>query len=67
MLPYLLGASSLWPAAGIAAAGLFGAGALVSRITARAWWFGGSRQLLFGAAAAAITYGFGALIGTNGL
>ncbi|MGW3770478.1 VIT1/CCC1 transporter family protein [Actinomadura verrucosospora] len=67
VLPYLLGATSLWPAAGIAALGLFCAGALVSRITARAWWFGGSRQLLFGAAAALITYGFGALIGSNGL
>ncbi|MGP4025052.1 VIT1/CCC1 transporter family protein [Actinomadura sp. 3N407] len=67
VLPYLLGASSLWPAAIIAALGLFGAGALVSRITARPWWFGGARQLLFGAAAAVITYGVGALIGTNGV
>ncbi|MFS2292172.1 MAG: VIT1/CCC1 transporter family protein [Actinomadura sp.] len=67
VLPYVLGASSLWPAAVVAALGLFGAGALVSRITARPWWFGGTRQLLFGAAAAAITYGVGALIGTSGL
>jgi VIT1/CCC1 family predicted Fe2+/Mn2+ transporter len=65
VLPYLLGASSLWPAAGVAAAGLFAAGALVSRVTTRAWWFGGARQLLFGAAAAGITYGVGALIGTG--
>ncbi|WP_225992322.1 VIT1/CCC1 transporter family protein [Actinomadura montaniterrae] len=67
VLPYLLGASSLWPAAAVAALGLFFAGALVSRVTTRAWWFGGARQLLFGAAAAAITYGVGAVIGTNGL
>jgi VIT1/CCC1 family predicted Fe2+/Mn2+ transporter len=67
VLPYLLGAASLWPAAIVAALGLFGAGALVSRITARPWWFGGSRQLLFGAAAAVTTYGFGALIGSSGL
>ncbi|WP_242902086.1 VIT1/CCC1 transporter family protein [Actinomadura terrae] len=67
VLPYLLGASSLWPAAVIAALGLFGAGALVSRVTSRAWWYGGLRQLAFGAAAAAITYGVGALIGANGL
>jgi VIT1/CCC1 family predicted Fe2+/Mn2+ transporter len=67
VLPYLLGASTLWPAAAVAALGLFAAGALVSRVTTRAWWFGGARQLLFGAAAAAITYGVGALIGTNGL
>ncbi|TDC82727.1 VIT1/CCC1 transporter family protein [Actinomadura sp. 7K507] len=67
VLPYLLGASSLLPAAIVAALGLFGAGALVSRITSRPWWFGGVRQLLFGAAAAALTYGVGSLIGSNGL
>ncbi|MEV4678819.1 MULTISPECIES: VIT1/CCC1 transporter family protein [Actinomadura] len=67
VLPYLLGATSLWPAAIVAALGLFLAGALVSRITARPWWFGGTRQLLFGAAAAGITYAVGAVIGTNGL
>ncbi|WP_254716222.1 VIT1/CCC1 transporter family protein [Actinomadura sp. WMMB 499] len=67
VLPYLLGATSLWPAAAVAALGLFAAGALVSRVTTRAWWFGGLRQLAFGAAAAAITYVVGALIGTNGV
>jgi VIT1/CCC1 family predicted Fe2+/Mn2+ transporter len=67
VLPYLFGTGSLWPAAMIAALGLFVAGALVSKITARPWWFGGLRQLAFGAAAAVITYGFGALIGANGL
>jgi VIT1/CCC1 family predicted Fe2+/Mn2+ transporter len=67
VLPYLFGAGSLWPAAVIAALGLFSAGALVARITSRTWWFGGLRQLAFGAAAAAITYGVGALIGVNGL
>ncbi|TDE25050.1 VIT1/CCC1 transporter family protein [Actinomadura sp. 6K520] len=67
VLPYLLGASALWPAAIVAAVGLFGAGALVARITTRPWWFGGLRQLLFGAAAAVITYVVGALIGTTGI
>lgn len=67
VLPYLLGATSLWPAAIVSALGLFTAGALVARITSRPWWFGGARQLLFGAAAAGITYVVGALIGTNGL
>jgi VIT1/CCC1 family predicted Fe2+/Mn2+ transporter len=67
VLPYLLGATSLWPAAIVSALGLFAAGALVARITSRPWWFGGARQLLFGAAAAGITYVVGALIGTNGL
>jgi VIT1/CCC1 family predicted Fe2+/Mn2+ transporter len=67
VLPYLFGTGSLWPAAVIAALGLFLAGALVAKITNRPWWFGGLRQLAFGAAAALITYGFGALIGANGL
>jgi VIT1/CCC1 family predicted Fe2+/Mn2+ transporter len=67
VLPYLSGTGSLWPAAVIAALGLFLAGAVVSRVTSRAWWSGGLRQLAFGAAAAAITYAVGALIGANGL
>lgn len=67
VLPYLLGASLLWPSGILAVVGLFGAGALVSRVTARSWWFSGLRQLLLGCAAAAVTYGVGALIGTAGL
>ncbi|MEO3783537.1 VIT1/CCC1 transporter family protein [Actinocorallia sp. B10E7] len=67
VLPYLLGAVSLWPAAVVAAFGLFGAGMLVSKVTARSWWFSGLRQLFFGAAAATLTYGIGALIGVSGL
>ncbi|WP_235017566.1 VIT1/CCC1 transporter family protein [Thermomonospora echinospora] len=67
VIPYLVGATALWPAAGVAAVGLFSAGALVSRVTARPWWFSGLRQLAFGAAAAAVTYLVGALIGTGGI
>jgi VIT1/CCC1 family predicted Fe2+/Mn2+ transporter len=67
VLPYLLGASNLWPAGILAAIGLFSAGALVSRVTARSWWFSGLRQLLLGGAAAAFTFGVGSLIGTSGL
>jgi VIT1/CCC1 family predicted Fe2+/Mn2+ transporter len=65
VLPFMLGASVLWPAALVAAIGLFVAGVTVARITARPWWFGGARQLLLGAAAAAITFGVGAAIGTH--
>jgi VIT1/CCC1 family predicted Fe2+/Mn2+ transporter len=67
VLPYLLGATSLWPAAVLAALGLFGAGALVSRVTARSWWYGGLRQLILGGAAAAITFAVGSLIGSSGV
>jgi VIT1/CCC1 family predicted Fe2+/Mn2+ transporter len=45
--------------------GLFTAGALVSRFTARSWWFNGIRQLAFGAIAAGATYVVGALIGVS--
>ncbi len=63
LLPYLLGATTLWPALVLASVGLFGAGALVSRVTARSWWFSGLRQLAFGLAAAGLTYLVGDLVG----
>jgi VIT1/CCC1 family predicted Fe2+/Mn2+ transporter len=65
VLPYLLGVTTLWPSALGAAVGLFAAGAVVSRVTARSWWFSGLRQLSLGCAAALITYTIGALIGTT--
>ena len=65
VLPYLLGATSLLPALILSMLGLFAAGALVSRLTARSWWWTGSRQLLLGGTAAALTYGIGVLVGTS--
>lgn len=65
VLPFVFGASALWPAAIVAGLALFFAGAVVARITARAWWYGGSRQLILGAVAAAVTFGVGAAIGTH--
>ncbi len=59
VLPYLLGATALWPAVLCALIGLFACGALVARVTARSWWYSGLRQLALGAAAAAVTYGLG--------
>jgi VIT1/CCC1 family predicted Fe2+/Mn2+ transporter len=64
VLPFLLGARALWPALLLALAGLFGCGAAVARVTARSWWFSGLRQLALGGAAAAVTFGIGAAIGT---
>ncbi|MFI6000266.1 VIT1/CCC1 transporter family protein [Streptomyces sp. NPDC051366] len=63
VLPYLLGATSLWPAVLLALAGLFACGAVVSRVTARTWWYSGLRQLLLGGAAAGVTYVLGTWIG----
>ncbi|GGO02300.1 membrane protein [Microbispora rosea subsp. aerata] len=67
LLPYLLGARGLWVSAAVSMVALFTAGALVSRVTARSWWFSGLRQLVVGSVAAALTWGLGSLIGTGGL
>ncbi|WP_435278836.1 VIT1/CCC1 transporter family protein [Streptomyces sp. 1222.5] len=64
LLPYLLGASALWPAVLLALAGLFGCGAVVAKVTARSWWYSGLRQLALGGAAAGVTYALGSLFGT---
>ncbi|WP_407702511.1 VIT1/CCC1 transporter family protein [Streptomyces niger] len=64
VLPYLLGASALWPAVVLALLGLFGCGAVVARVTARSWWYSGLRQLALGGAAAGVTYVLGTLFGT---
>ncbi len=65
LLPYLLGASSLLAAAVLAGVGLFGAGAATSRFTSRGWLYAGLRQLLLGAAAAAVTFGVGSAVGAG--
>ncbi|MEU4834946.1 VIT1/CCC1 transporter family protein [Streptosporangium sp. NPDC023615] len=67
LLPYLLGVTSLVTSAVISCLALFGAGALVSRVTARSWWYSGLRQLLVGAVAAALTFALGTLLGGTGL
>jgi VIT1/CCC1 family predicted Fe2+/Mn2+ transporter len=65
VLPYAFGASTLTWSLILSLLGLFAAGAIVSRVTARSWWFSGLRQLLVGAAAAAVTFGVGSLVGTS--
>jgi VIT1/CCC1 family predicted Fe2+/Mn2+ transporter len=65
LLPYLLGAGDVIPAMVVSLLALFACGALVSRVTSRTWWYSGFRQLLLGAAAAAVTYAIGSLVGTT--
>lgn len=65
VLPYLLGATVLWPAVLVALLGLFACGALVARVTARTWWYSGLRQLLLGGTAAALTYALGTIFGAT--
>ena len=62
LISYLLGSDDLWLALTIGGVGLFVAGAIVGRFTARPWWRSGLRQLVLGALAAAATYGIGMLI-----
>jgi len=50
---------------GLSASGLFIIGAAITLFTGRSVWFSGFRQVLFGLAAAAVTFGIGKLIGVN--
>lgn len=65
LLPYFFGAVTFLPGLLMTLVALFGAGALVTRRTTRSWFYGGIRQMLLGALAAALTYGIGALVGAN--
>ncbi|MEU7744857.1 VIT1/CCC1 transporter family protein [Nonomuraea sp. NPDC049158] len=67
LVPYLVGVTSLWVSAVISCLALFGAGALVSTVTARSWLYSGLRQLIVGVVAAGLTFGLGNLIGAGGL
>jgi VIT1/CCC1 family predicted Fe2+/Mn2+ transporter len=65
VLPFVFGATTFMWSLVLSLVGLFGAGALVSRVTARSWWFSGTRQLLIGALAAGVTWGIGTMVGTS--
>ena len=65
LIPYLLGAQTLWPALVLSLLALFTVGLLVSRITVRSWWFAGLRQVLLGGAAAGVTYVVGSVVGAG--
>ena len=67
VLPYLLGADSLVPGLLVTLVALFVCGAVVTQVTSRSWWYGGSRQMVLGAAAAGLTYLFGSLVGSAGI
>jgi VIT1/CCC1 family predicted Fe2+/Mn2+ transporter len=65
VLPYLLGADTLLPGLLATLLALFACGAVVTQMTSRSWWYGGLRQMLLGAVAAAVTYGVGAAVGVG--
>jgi vacuolar iron transporter family protein len=60
---FLSGTPAVVVSAALSAAGLFGIGALITVFTGRSALFSGGRQVLIGAAAAALTYVVGRLIG----
>ncbi len=63
LLPYALGADTLWLALTLAAIAAVVGGGMVARLTARPFWRGALRQLLLGALAAGITYLIGLAVG----
>jgi VIT1/CCC1 family predicted Fe2+/Mn2+ transporter len=63
LFPYLIGLNVLGVALGLAAVAAVAGGGVVSRLTDRPFWRGAVRQLVLGAAAAAITFGIGAAVG----
>lgn len=65
IVPFILlsGTTAVVVSALLAAAALFGIGALITLLTGRSVLFSGGRQVLVGMAAAALTFGLGALIG----
>lgn len=65
VLPFLLGAEGLLLTLTLALLALFLSGVLVSRFTDRTALYSGTRQLVLGAAAAALTYGIGVAVGTS--
>ena len=50
---------------GLSALGLFLIGAAITLFTGKSVWYSGLRQVVFGLAAAAITFGIGRLIGVS--
>jgi vacuolar iron transporter family protein len=67
LLPFLLGrgAVAIVTALALSFVALFAVGAAVSILTGRGMLFSGTRQVVIGAAAAAVTYGVGTVIGAN--
>lgn len=65
LVPYVLGGQTLLLPVLLALLALFVAGALVSRWTDRSAAYSGSRQLLLGGAAAALTFAIGSAVGTG--
>jgi VIT1/CCC1 family predicted Fe2+/Mn2+ transporter len=62
---FLSGYEAVLLSALVSTIGLFLIGASITLFTGKNVWYSGFRQVLFGLAAAAITYGIGTLIGVS--
>ncbi len=62
---FLTGINAILLSAGASAVGLFIIGAAITLFTGKSIWYSGFRQVVFGLAAAAITFGIGKLIGVS--
>jgi predicted membrane protein (TIGR00267 family) len=67
VLPFMFtsGAKAIIMSVSFSAAGLFLIGSAITLFTGRNVWFSGFRQVFFGLAGAAITFGIGKLIGVT--
>jgi len=62
---FLSGLNAILLSAASSALGLFLIGSAITLFTGKSIWFSGFRQVFFGLAAAAVTYGIGSLIGVS--
>jgi len=62
---FLDGKNAILLSIGSSVIGLFGIGAAITLLTGKSIWFSGFRQVGFGLAAAAVTYGIGTIIGVS--
>ncbi len=62
---FMEGNKAIITSIGASVMGLFAIGASITLFTGKSVWFSGLRQVLFGLAAAAVTYGIGSLIGVS--
>ena len=67
LLPFIFmtGMKAVYFSVGFSAVGLFLIGAAITLFTGKNVWYSGFRQVIFGLAAAAITFGIGKLIGVS--
>ena len=67
VFPYFFwsGATAIYISLVVSAVGLFLIGAAITLMTGRSVWFSGTRQVVVGIAAAALTFGIGKLIGVS--